>query len=76
MYCILVAGMPASGKSTMAKAISEKWSLPLLSKDSIKELLYDNIGFGSREEKGKLGVASMFVVSVIPSGIERKIKIS
>ncbi|MDE7210411.1 MAG: hypothetical protein K2O03_03070, partial [Lachnospiraceae bacterium] len=65
MYCILVAGMPAAGKSTMAKAIAEKWSLPLLSKDSIKELLYDNIGFGSREEKGKLGVASMFVVSVI-----------
>lgn len=25
MYCILMAGMPASGKSTMAKAIAEKW---------------------------------------------------
>ena len=36
MYCILVTGIPAAGKSTMAKFMSEKLKLPVISKDSIK----------------------------------------
>ena len=39
MYCILVAGMPASGKSTIAVRISESLGIPMLPKDSIKEVL-------------------------------------
>lgn len=62
MYCILMAGMPASGKSTMAEAIGEKWKLPVISKDSIKECLFDAIGFGSRAEKVSLGIASMDIM--------------
>ena len=62
MYCILVAGMPAAGKSTMAKAIADKWNLPVISKDSIKEFLYDTIGFQSRAEKVNLGIASMEIM--------------
>ncbi len=62
MYCILMTGMPASGKSTMAKAIAKKWKLPVISKDSIKELLFDNIGFQSRAEKVSLGIASMEIM--------------
>lgn len=62
MYCILVAGMPAAGKSTMAESIAEKWNLPVISKDKIKELLFDHVGFRSREEKVKLGIASMDIM--------------
>lgn len=62
MYCILVAGMPASGKSSIAKAIGEKWNLPVISKDSIKELLFDNVGFQSRAEKVNLGTAAMEIM--------------
>ena len=50
MYCILVTGIPATGKSTMAKAMSERMKLPVISKDTIKELLFDNVGFQSRAE--------------------------
>ena len=50
MYCILVAGMPASGKSTIAVRISESLGIPMLSKDSIKEVLFDDLGFHSRAE--------------------------
>jgi len=57
-----MAGMPASGKSTMAKAIAKKWKLPVISKDSIKEFLFDNIGFQSRAEKVSLGIASMEIM--------------
>ena len=51
MYCIPVAGMPASGKSTIAVRISESLGIPMLSKDSIKEVLFDDLGFHSRAEK-------------------------
>lgn len=62
MYCILMAGMPASGKSTMAEAIAEKCKLPLISKDLMKEILYDHVGFQSRAQKVNLGVASMEIM--------------
>lgn len=58
MYCILVTGIPAAGKSTMAEVISERLKLPVISKDTIKELLFDNVGFRSRAEKVNLGIAS------------------
>ena len=45
MYCIFVAGMPAAGKSTMAEMIAGRMKLPVLSKDAIKERLYDEVGF-------------------------------
>lgn len=62
MYCLLVTGIPAAGKSTMAKVMSEKLKLPVISKDTIKELLFDNVGFQSRAEKVKLGIASMEIM--------------
>lgn len=46
----------------MAEAISERLKLPVISKDSIKELLFDNVGFQSREEKVNLGIASMEIM--------------
>lgn len=62
MYCILVTGSPAAGKSTMAKVLSERLKLPVISKDAVKELLFDNVGFRSREEKVNLGIASMEIM--------------
>jgi uridine kinase len=44
-----VAGPPASGKTTLARAISEELRLPLIAKDAIKERLYDALGPGDRE---------------------------
>lgn len=43
--------MPASGKSTIAVRISESLGIPMLSKDSIKEVLLDDLGFHSRAKK-------------------------
>lgn len=62
MYCILVTGIPAAGKSTMAEFLAEYLGLPVISKDKIKELLYDTIGFSSREEKVMLGLAGMNIM--------------
>lgn len=62
MYCILVTGIPAAGKSTMAEALAERLKLPVISKDAVKELLFDHVGFQSRAEKVKLGIASMEIM--------------
>ncbi|MGN0775111.1 MAG: AAA family ATPase [Candidatus Ventricola sp.] len=62
MVCILVSGLPAAGKSTMAAYLSERLRIPMFSKDAIKERLYDALGFSSREEKVRLGVAAMQIL--------------
>lgn len=62
MYCILISGMPASGKSTIANKLSASLKIPVLSKDSIKEILFDDLGFTSRAEKVQLGVAAMHIL--------------
>lgn len=62
MACILVAGFPATGKSTLAAALSREMGVPMFSKDSMKELLYDSVGFKSRAEKVALGVEAMDIL--------------
>ncbi len=59
MYCVLVTGMPASGKTRLSEYLSHRLGLPMLSKDRAKEILFDDVGFRSRKEKVALGVAAM-----------------
>ncbi len=62
MFCILVSGVPASGKTRFASFLSKKLAMPMMSKDIIKEKLFDTVGFNSRDEKVKLGVGSMEIL--------------
>ena len=61
-YCILVAGPPASGKTTLARRLSGIMGLPVFSKDHIKERLFDTLGFTCRAEKVRLGVAAAAIL--------------
>ena len=49
MDLIIVAGLPATGKTTLAKKIASRLHLPVLEKDEIKEELFDTVGFDGRE---------------------------
>lgn len=62
MFCILVGGMPASGKSHLARRLSQSLGLPMFSKDDIKERLFDAVGFRGRAEKVALGVGAMEIL--------------
>ena len=41
---VLVTGIPASGKSTLSRLLSDALLLPVLSKDVVKEALHDSLG--------------------------------
>ncbi len=59
---IIIAGMPASGKTTVATRLSESLGFPILEKDAIKEALFDTIGFNNYAEKRQLDVAATAVL--------------
>jgi predicted kinase len=62
---ILVTGKPASGKSTLATKLAADLQYPLLTKDSIKEALYDSLGWSNKEHSRRLGIASFNVLYVV-----------
>ena len=41
---VVVSGLPASGKTTVGRVLSEGLSLPLIDKDAILEALFDSLG--------------------------------
>ena len=47
--------MPGTGKTTLAKKISEELNLPLISKDNLKVMLFDALGWKDREWSEKIG---------------------
>lgn len=55
---ILVNGVPASGKSAVARAISQAGGWPLLALDTVKEALFAHLGTGDREHNRRFGRAS------------------
>lgn len=61
-YIVLLTGIPAAGKTRFSQYLSKELSIPIFSKDAIKEILFDALGFCSREEKVKLGIASMHIM--------------
>ena len=62
MDLIVIAGMPASGKTTYARKLSRATGYPIVEKDSIKEELFDTLGFACYAEKTKLDVAATAVL--------------
>lgn len=58
MHLFLLAGLPASGKSSFAAFLREKLAIAVIAKDEIKEVLFDRIGFSSYEEKRALDICA------------------
>ena len=56
---IIITGDLAAGKSTLAASLSEQLNIAYLTKDSLKEIACDAIGYSSREENRQLSVAAV-----------------
>lgn len=63
---VIIQGAPASGKTTLANRLKEELpDLILLSKDTIKEFLFDTQPTGDREWSSVLGRASIRAMYVL-----------
>ena len=62
MAVIVLTGMPATGKSTICKALAAHFGFPVVEKDAIKEALFDTVGFTCYAEKRALDHAANAVV--------------
>lgn len=59
---LIISGPPCTGKTILGKKIAEKFNLPFISRDDIKESLFDDLGWSDREWSRKLGMASYSVL--------------
>jgi predicted kinase len=64
---VLVNGLPASGKSTVARAVSAARNWPLLTLDTVKEAFFAHLGTGDRDYNRLLGKASYQAVFALVS---------
>ena len=62
---ILITGDLATGKSTLAKKLSQNLKILSFTKDVLKEVLSDVIGFTNRQENKKLSIASVDIMKHI-----------
>lgn len=62
---ILISGAPATGKTYLARLLSEALPIVVLEKDAIKETLFDAVGEGDREWSRKLGGATFALLRTL-----------
>lgn len=54
----IITGLPGAGKTTYAEKLKLEAGLPVISRDSLKESLFDSMGHSDREWSVRLGAAS------------------
>jgi predicted kinase len=55
---VVISGLAASGKTTVAEPLAQALDIPLISKDTIKEALFEAVGFGDWELSKSLSRAA------------------
>lgn len=64
-YVVVVTGPPAGGKTTLGRQLAADLGVPFVSKDAIKESLYDSLGWTAKAGSRRLGIASFEVLYVV-----------
>lgn len=57
-YIFIIFGPCGAGKTTIANKISEQFAIPVLSRDTIKEMMFETLGWTDRVWSEKLGKSS------------------
>ncbi len=65
MQLIILSGWPATGKTSIARQLSEQLAFPLVSKDTFKEHMFDTLGYDDRAHSTKLGIASYRILFAV-----------
>ena len=66
---IVITGLPGTGKTTLGRKLAKELNIPLISKDDIKELLFNDLGWKDREWSKKIGRASYDIFYLITESI-------
>jgi predicted kinase len=61
-HLIILNGRSASGKTTLGKQIAKEHQIIFISKDEIKELLFDSLGYSDTQWSKKIGAASFDIL--------------
>jgi len=59
---IIVTGHPGTGKTTLAHQLGETLGLPVFSKDEVKEVLFNALGWSDATWSRKLSIASYRII--------------
>lgn len=59
---IVVSGPPATGKTAITNALEREFGLPVISKDRVKERLFDERGVGDKRWSRQLGKEAYAIV--------------
>ncbi len=59
---VILNGPPGAGKTTIGRRIASDTALPFVSKDDVKESLFDTLGWKDRDWSRKVGYASIVVM--------------
>ncbi len=62
---LVVHGLPASGKTSLAKWIAHELHWPAVHKDDLKEILFDTLGWSDRAWSRRLGVSTIEIMYYI-----------
>lgn len=62
---VIVHGLPATGKTTLAESLAASLDLPLLSRDGVKVVLLDALGWGDRDWSQRIGMASFKMLDYV-----------
>jgi predicted kinase len=70
-FILIVTGLPASGKTTLARALADRYAAPLIAKDLIKEPLLDVLGARDAAASRLLSDASFRVLAATAAELTR-----
>lgn len=62
---IVFTGLPGTGKTTLSQAAAEALNLPLIAKDTIKEIMFDELGWSDSAWSAKLARATLRIMDNI-----------
>jgi predicted kinase len=58
-FLLIVSGLPCAGKTSVAERLADELGLPLMTKDFIKEQLFNSLGWKDRDWSRQLSQASV-----------------
>ena len=64
-HLIVFTGLPGTGKTTFSRQVATALNVPLIGKDDIKEIMYDNIGWSDKAFSAKLAHATFGIMDYI-----------